>query len=1476
MKLLGTWQTHAQKLVSLTLVFLLSISQTLGQNPPPQGQAPQGTGGPHASADFSIAAVADQVLAAAIHAGATQAQAMAAKNAFINTATRAGLTETTPTRGSVPPTALSGGLSGVVFVGSDNSVLLARAQTPPSGARAAAGVTVNVGSISVKTDSTGAFNLQKIPTGLGVLHVATAEGQSGDFPVTIFGGVTAILGPPKVTRAAALATVMNALVSQGTNSQATIVIGPQEPLPPGTMVAPIYGDKNGQPNPAVDYTARTEQWFIYADPDATIRYAKPVEFFFVDAVSGALTKMDEMSWPLINGLSYYGKHSVNVKSPDLMAGPQLAPKAAANAASARTFAASFRDARYRIAIHRLKMTGHARPRLLRVSLPVPLSRPHALNLLPPLPMGQSQVPGSGGQTYALLIEGEDESSSDADMATAEHLIGNGGIPPAGDIQRSTPADTTSSSKQGARGEDIAAKFQKVCSEAGPNDTVFLYITAHGRGPNVDGVRIGTNAIDKDGTEIQTELLGSGSFDFSNCRPCNIIIIIDACYSAVMASHLNDKLKKLPCPPNYTIIASADATHGAAYYESWQLSGKTGGVFTNRFRTAFDSQSASSPGGNVDLNQVFDAAKEDMSNTWSYKNRIANQNPQIFVRTPRCPCQPPTQNTCNNGQPGTPNTPQPNPGSTTPGSTNCQPVTPTNPPPPTTNQNSGNTTPQPPKTPQTPPSPAPQTPAEVCPECIIYLQAVIELRNELAQAQAQLAAQNASIANNQVAQRAAQAKIAALQAALAGQQGTGGSGYDPETGLTTESVTQADGTVLTTVKDANGNILQQSVRNRSDLAGIQRDLSAAQGQLASLKTEGAALAKERDRLAARVQVLTARLQDAIQQLADCLEKKCSHLIGQRLNTIAEQFGLDPLTGKPVPPKATGNATGSSSSNATNAAESAAGNAVNKANESKVSTPPMQGGAGAGNVRPSNAVLPGGGEPGSSNNNGGDNNGENNNGADNAANNGNAGDNPPPPPPPNPTPAAEERPKNFRHAQPATDSTGITQPNQYTVTVCEGTNDYVFRASGGEVDATNVKSTSFSPSQMPDATGVGFGNGIRISGNHVGASTIEGDFVRFDGTLAAHVKILVTVIDCGHHTAVVPGGNPPAANPNPPIVAGGGNANPNPPGGEDSNPPGGENENPPGGNTGGDFMDVLGGLEEFNSSYFGNSPAAPTVQNIVITININTGGATPSTDAPASTSGSLRVSPQRIATAHNQSTARARGRFKLVTYHSGSPSRAPSLEQLLSDRSSSKFSSALPSAESLAFSIVASGNLGTNALEFRVHDPTGRLKGNIALPQGMVLEPLKVGARNPVNAVSGKNILSKQLTAYCLDMAKLPPEPGQLYRLAPAAVQQKYKPIRAVLQAGSQLAAAGKFHSDSDPAAYADFIRQHALWAQLENWTEQKFTQVFLERTMKNAEHLNVRWTKEMTDALQAAAPGRWRDITMVLDEAHKLRGTTGVL
>jgi hypothetical protein len=81
---------------------------------------------------------------------------------------------------------------------------------------------------------------------------------------------------------------------------------------------------------------------------------------------------------------------------------------------------------------------------------------------------------------------------------------------------------------------------------------------------------------------------------------------------------------------------------------------------------------------------------------------------------------------------------------------------------------------------------------------------------------------------------------------------------------------------------------------------------------------------------------------------------------------------------------------------------------------------------------------------------------------------------------------------------------------------------------------------------------------------------------------------------------------------------------------------------------------------------------------------------------------------------------------------------------------------------------------------------------------------------------------------VNYAKEPPDPDELFRVAPPEVQEQYKPIRAVIRAGRELAEAGKFSPDSEPKAYVESIRQYALWTKLEGWDQQKFADHFVER------------------------------------------------
>jgi hypothetical protein len=193
------------------------------------------------------------------------------------------------------------------------------------------------------------------------------------------------------------------------------------------------------------------------------------------------------------------------------------------------------------------------------------------------------------------------------------------------------------------------------------------------------------------------------------------------------------------------------------------------------------------------------------------------------------------------------------------------------------------------------------------------------------------------------------------------------------------------------------------------------------------------------------------------------------------------------------------------------------------------------------------------------------------------------------------------------------------------------------------------------------------------------------------------------------------------------------------------------------------------------------------------------------------------------------------------------------------------------KSLDVSLVATGNSSGEAFQLQMRDPSGKTK-RVAMPEGVVLEPVKPGSTKPPAASGMSGLLTQQVGGFCVQFLKLPPELGMVYKIAGPELQQKFGPMRLVLQAGRALAEKGKLHPDSDPSAYADSIRQYAVWAQQESWDEKKFGDNFVGRTRKNAEVKKIKWSQQIEAALRGAVPGRWRDITQVLNLAQAWRST----
>jgi hypothetical protein len=186
----------------------------------------------------------------------------------------------------------------------------------------------------------------------------------------------------------------------------------------------------------------------------------------------------------------------------------------------------------------------------------------------------------------------------------------------------------------------------------------------------------------------------------------------------------------------------------------------------------------------------------------------------------------------------------------------------------------------------------------------------------------------------------------------------------------------------------------------------------------------------------------------------------------------------------------------------------------------------------------------------------------------------------------------------------------------------------------------------------------------------------------------------------------------------------------------------------------------------------------------------------------------------------------------------------------------------------------GTLGGGAMELQVFGTEPgqeRLSG-----EGVIVEPVELDQsmkrrlEEEVRALAGQNPITAKLDAYCLDFLRQPPNLGTVFRIADREIQERFAPLRDVLQAGRRLHEAGLLNPDSDPEEYFHSIRQWALWSMQENLDRGKFEEAFLEHTRKNFESAGQAWTGEIESLVTGLVPNRWQDIVRVLDEARSVR------
>jgi hypothetical protein len=327
--------------------------------------------------------------------------------------------------GGTPAQVGRGGATGFLFRAADGTLMIGRTAAPPPGFSAAAGVTVEVqGQGSVQTAASGQFRFTNLSTGLATLKAGTLT-----VPITVLGNVEVTLGDPPTSRAAAIQAVrdaLNALVPPGT---AVDIFAPMQPLPPNVAIRPALRD--GEPL----HRTTSEQWFVYVDLQPGVRFEHPVLYFLVDAITGAVTRIDAASWPALNDLSYYNTDGLPPSVPDVVQ------------AAARTARADHQP-------------------------PVDFG-----TLNPPLPEthGRADDPG---KTYLMTVQGDRGLDFGADPPRIPGLLAKMGLPPIAAVDHVKSWQLNA--PRGAGEAALSARFDALAAKTKSGDTLVFYLTTHGQ------------------------------------------------------------------------------------------------------------------------------------------------------------------------------------------------------------------------------------------------------------------------------------------------------------------------------------------------------------------------------------------------------------------------------------------------------------------------------------------------------------------------------------------------------------------------------------------------------------------------------------------------------------------------------------------------------------------------------------------------------------------------------------------------------------------------------------------------------------------------------------------------------------------------------------------------------------------------------------------------------------------------------------
>jgi hypothetical protein len=471
-----------------------------------------------------------------------------------------------------------GAVTGVVFVNSVGVLTLGDPAAPPAGASLAKGAHLEVvgEGITASAGADASFHLTNVRAGVRTLRI-TLGSTTKDVPLTVIANATISLKPTPVSRDQAIAAARASL----SIPVSALVCAPQQPLPSGVVLTSAENTVQGATSGT---TLPTMQWFLFVDTKPSNPFGHPTQFVLVDAHTGAVTSQNQEFWPVLNGCQHYAIAAYAPATADIVqAGPAIA--------------ASLKS----------------------------------LSSAPARPTGRSRAADTG-QTRATIAAGWPRYDMLADTIHVPTLLGTGGIP------TGTP---TILLVPNAAKTHLLSVWNDACQQATEGDTVLFYLSSHGA---KEGYALlathfiappGTAAGDifytqDDGTQLLTEHLVPSDLlpALQTCLACEVIVMIDTCYSGVWANYfatVNLPRKAMPV----TVLTSADADHISIGYPL-QPAHVTdppppgaGAAYTNAFLAAFSQLAAG--GGTVNLAQAHSQAAAAL---------VGNANPDVHAQNPQ--------------------------------------------------------------------------------------------------------------------------------------------------------------------------------------------------------------------------------------------------------------------------------------------------------------------------------------------------------------------------------------------------------------------------------------------------------------------------------------------------------------------------------------------------------------------------------------------------------------------------------------------------------------------------------------------------------------------------------------------------------------------------------------------------------------------------------------------------------------------------